>query len=312
MKKKKFGKVGVLMGGPSSERPVSLKSGSGVVESLKSAGLDVVAIDITSADKEAAARIIRAENISCAFVALHGSFGEDGSIQEVLDRLDIPYTSSGAKASRLAMDKIAAKQAFAEHGLPVPRHIVAVKGQPADAYAGMADFGLPWVIKPAANGSSIGMSIIDSPDELQKALGHAFEFEGRALIEEYIEGRELTVGILRERPLPVIEIVPKKRFFDFEAKYTQGMTEYIVPAVLADDVASEIRQLALQAHNILGCFGCSRVDFIYSKRGIPYILEVNTIPGLTATSLLPKAARLEGIDYTRLCLALLESAYEKK
>lgn len=307
-----FGRIGVLMGGPSSERGVSLKSGKAVYKALKQSGIDVVIIDIKSRNRDKNIRLIESKKIDCAFLALHGCFGEDGQIQEILEDIRIPYTCSGVQASRLAMDKIASRRKFEAAGLTVPEYAVVERASYRKRLNVWRRLRLPLVIKPATHGSSIGLSIIDSEQELSRALDRAFDFDKRVIIEKYIKGREVTVGILDERALPVIEIIPKKRFFDYEAKYLKGMTDYIVPAKLDKKVAKRIKETALTAHRILGCFGCSRVDLILDKRLQPYVLEVNTIPGLTNTSLLPKAAKTVGIEFSQLCLKLIKLAYEKK
>ncbi len=306
-----FGRIGVLMGGPSSERDVSLKSGKAVYENLKQEGFNVIPIDITTDNVSENVNLIKSKNIDCAFIALHGRFGEDGQMQELLEGLKIAYTGSGVMASELAMDKVASRSIFKENGLNVPGYKILERAT-YDLNAGLDGFKLPLVIKPAAHGSSIGLSIIDKENDLQKAIDLAFGFDQRIIIEEYIPGREITVGVLDERALPVIEIVPKNRFFDFEAKYRSGMTEYIVPAQIEAGIAEESQRIALSAHRLLGCFGCSRVDMILDKNNVPFVLEVNTIPGLTSTSLLPKAAKVTGIDFTQLCVKLLQLAYAKK
>lgn len=310
--KLKFGKIGVLMGGPSTEREISLKSGKAVYDSLKELGLDVIVIDIKTDDVKQNSFLMKSKKIDCAFIALHGRFGEDGQIQTILDRLKIPYTGSGSKASMLAMDKIASRKIFEEHGLNVPRYMILEKSSFNSNQVVYSQLHLPWVIKPATHGSSIGLTIIDKREDLDRALELAFGFDERVLIEEYIEGRELTVGILEERALSIIEICPKKRFFDFQAKYEHGMTQYIVPAQLDREITHQVQEMALLAHKLLGCLGFSRVDMMLNRRNIPFVLEINTIPGLTSTSLLPKAARVEGIDFAQLCLRLLKLAYEKK
>ena len=308
----KFGKIGVLMGGPSTEREISLKSGKAVYGSLSEEGFQAVAIDIKSDGKEENTRLIKSHEIDLAFIALHGRFGEDGQMQEVLDTLGIPYTGSGARASRLAMDKIASRKIFEASGLAVPRY----KAEDRISYNANwkirhNDFALPLVVKPATHGSSIGLSIVEKEENLDKSVDSAFRFDDTIIIEEYIAGREVTVGILDEKPLPVIEIIPKKRFFDYEAKYEVGMTDYVVPAQLEDAVARNVQGTALSAHKLLGCYGCSRIDMILTNDNIPFVLEVNTIPGLTKTSLLPKAAKVVGIDFQHLCIKLIELAYEK-
>lgn len=306
-----IGRIGVLMGGPSSEREISFKSGKAVVEALQSQRVDTVSIDIhTDSIDENAARI-KSYGIDCAFLALHGRFGEDGQIQGILESLRIPYTGSGVKASKLALDKVASCALFESHGIRVPRYKIFDKALGYDAAGLVQGLGFPLVIKPATGGSSIGLSIIDDEQHIRQALELAFSYDDKVIVEVYIKGRELTVGILDARPLPVIEIIPKKRFFDYEAKYKAGMTEYIVPANLEAPVSKKVQDMALAAHTLLGCWGCSRADFILSEGGVPYILEVNTIPGFTQTSLLPKAAKVTGIEFPQLCLRLIELAYEK-
>ncbi|MFA5223721.1 MAG: D-alanine--D-alanine ligase [Candidatus Omnitrophota bacterium] len=311
MEIKDFGRVGVLMGGPSSERDISLKSGKAVLSALKESGVEAVGIDILTDNKEDNIRLLNNSNLDCAFIALHGRFGEDGSIQEILEEADLPYTGSGVEASRLAMDKIGALKVFKAGKLYVPRSQFLEKGLYDKGSKFKNELGLPVVVKPANHGSSIGLSIVDLEQEIPAAIELAFQFDRRIVIEQYISGRELTVGVLDEKPLPVIEIVPKHKFFDFEAKYQAGLTDYIVPAVLEPEIAGKVQQAALRAHQLLGCFGCSRTDIILSRDNLPFVLETNTIPGMTSTSLLPKAARILGIDFNRLCLKLLELAYEK-
>ena len=306
-----FGRIGVLMGGPSSEREISLKSGHAVYEALKQFGLEAVAIDIKTDSAQEITDLIKDSKIDCAFLALHGKFGEDGQIQEILETLQMPYTGSGINASKLAMDKIASRSIFKDYGLIVPRSTVVDKSTYNKSWQFDNILRWPLVIKPAASGSSIGLSIIDAEAKLSEALDLAFEFDDFVIIEEYIGGRELTVGILDEVALPITEIIPKRSFFDYVAKYQPGMTEYIVPAEVEEDVAEKVKLAALEAHKLLGCFGCSRVDLILNDQNLPVILEVNTIPGLTSTSLLPKAAAALGIEFGELCLKLIKSAYEK-
>jgi len=306
-----FGRIGVLMGGSSSEREISLKSGKAVYDSLKELNLDVVALDIKTEDVKENIRLIRAQKIDCAFLTLHGRFGEDGQIQEILDNLKIPYTGSGRLASRLAMDKAASRKILQVYGVPVPRYKVVDKISYNTFWKVNDGFVFPVVVKPARQGSSIGLSIVDKIEELDKAVDFAFAFDQNVLIEEYINGREVTVGILAGEALPVIEIIPKKRFFDYEAKYSQGLTDYMVPAQLDKEIAQRIRSTALSVHNLLGCFAYSRVDMILSRENIPFVLEVNTTPGFTQTSLFPKAAKVRGLDFKQLCLQLIRLAYGK-
>jgi len=309
--KSEFGRIGVLMGGPSSEREISLKSGKAVYESLKEFGLEVVAIDIKTDNLEENISLLKSHKINCAFIALHGRFGEDGQIQALLDSLNIPYTGSGVQASSLAMDKIASRRIFKSHRLSVPRYKILEKSSHHKGRIVYDNLIFPLVVKPASHGSSIGLSIVDKNEDLDKAVDLAFGFDERVIIEEYIRGREVTVGILEEKALPVIEIVPKKRFFDFEAKYQAGLTEYIVPANLEKRIARKVQEAALSAHKLLGCFGCSRVDMILSQDNTPFVLEVNSIPGLTPMSLLPKAAKIAGIEFSQVCLKLIKLSHAK-
>ncbi|MDD5432195.1 MAG: D-alanine--D-alanine ligase [Candidatus Omnitrophica bacterium] len=309
---KQFGRIGVLMGGASSEREISLKSGKAVFEALKQAGFDAISIDIKSDDHNENAILLKYLKLDCAFLALHGRFGEDGQIQHILDKIKLRYTGSGALASKIAMDKVSSHEVFRRASLLAPDYCVLEKKSWQLNLNKCKKLGLPLVIKPAAQGSSIGLSIIDDWDDLNKALEIAFQFDERVIAEEYIKGRELTVGILGESALPVIEIIPKNKFFDFEAKYQVGLTEYKIPAELEPDVAGKVKTAALRAHKLLGCFGCSRVDLMLNSENIPFVLEVNTIPGMTATSLLPKAAKITGLEFNELCFELIKLAYEKK
>lgn len=308
---KDFGKVGVLMGGPSSERGISLKSGGAVLSALLESGVDAVGIDITTDNAEENIQLLARHNLNLVFIALHGRFGEDGAVQEILEKINLPYTASGVNASRLAMDKIGSLKIFKDGGLNVPKSNFLEKVIYEKNKVYQNNLGLPLVIKPANHGSSIGLSLVEVNEQITCAIELAFGFDERIIIEEYIFGRELTVGVLGEEALPVIEIIPKNKFFDFAAKYQSGLTEYIVPAHLDEDVAKKVQKAALTAHKLLGCRGCSRTDIILTKEGLPYILEVNTIPGMTSTSLLPKAAKITGMDFNYLCIKLLELAYEK-
>ncbi|MCK9572081.1 MAG: D-alanine--D-alanine ligase [Candidatus Omnitrophica bacterium] len=306
-----FGKVGVLMGGTSSEREISLKSGSAVLEALKGANVNAVGIDIKNEDLLWISQVLKSEALDCAFIALHGRFGEDGQIQKILEDCDIPYTGSGVQASALAMDKIASLKVLHDSGLRIPRWQALHK----EDYLQNADIklqiGFPLVVKPANHGSSIGLSIIHRPELLEGALELAFRYDQRVVIQEYIKGRELTVGVLDEQALAVVEIITKNAYFDFQAKYQPGLTEYIVPAKLDQRIGKNVQDAGLRAHQALGCSGCSRTDIILSPDSLIYLLEVNTIPGMTATSLLPKAAKVLGISFSGLCLKLLNLAYEK-
>jgi len=304
------GKIGVLLGGPSSEKEISLKSGRAVCAGLSDLGLEAVPVEIVTDDIAANERLLQESGINCAFIALHGYFGEDGQIQEILERIGLPYTGSGPAASRLCMDKAASREVFLKNGFNVPRGVVFNKRE-GFRPAALEELAFPLVVKPACNGSSIGVSFADDLKQAEEAARAAFLLDDKVIAEEFAGGKELTVGILAGKALPVIGIVPQKRFFDYEAKYKKGITGYEIPAVISRESSAVAQAAALEAHNALGCNGCSRVDIILSEKG-PVILEINSIPGMTETSLLPKAAAIEGIDFPHLCLRLLELAYEKE
>lgn len=300
------------MGGPSTEREVSFKSGMAVYEHLKCLNLDVVAIDIKSDDKTQNAEILKKHSLDCAFIALHGSFGEDGGIQEVLESLSLPYTGSGVPASRLAMDKIASRKIFEEEGIFMPKAYLIIDRDSFDRdKLKYKELKYPLVVKPACAGSSIGLSVVSFPQDLISSIERAFAVDNRVVLEEFIQGRELTVGILDDKPLPVIEIKYQGEIFDYESKYKSSTTQYIIPALLDENTFWKAQEQAVKAHRLLGCFGCSRVDMMLGGDNIPYILEVNAIPGMTSTSLLPKAAKFIGVDFSQLCLRLIELAYKR-
>jgi len=310
---KQFGRIGVLMGGVSSERDISLKSGKAVFEALTDEGLDVVALDISEREKSKVIAMIRDANIDLAFNVLHGEFGEDGEIQSLLDAIDMTYTGSGVEASRLSMNKILTQDLLKANGLSVPRHVVLSKKSPIDLKQLTVQLGgFPMVVKPDSEGSSIGVTLVHYPEKIESALEEAWRYSEYILIEEYIKGRELTVGILGQKALPVVEICPKDQFYDFGSKYTSGATDFIIPAGISQEVASQLQKAALETYNIIGCEGCSRIDFMLDQNQKHYILEINTIPGFTSTSLLPKAAQQAGINFNQLCLRLVEFAYGKK
>lgn len=308
----RFGRIGILMGGSSSEREVSLNSGKAVYESLKTKALDVVAIDIQTDNWRENRQLIQEAHIDIAFIALHGRFGEDGQIQAMLEQMNIPYTGSGPAASRLAMDKIISRRIFQEERLPVPNYVdVSRNDEQGLIFEATQHLSPPLVVKPAAQGSSIGLSIIDTQRQVTKAVQHAANFSERIIIEEYIRGREITVGILGDTALPVVEIIPQNKFYDYEAKYTLGKSSYVVPANLSEQITIQAQRVAHAAHKLLGCSGFSRVDMRLSLDNIPFILEVNSIPGLTSNSLLPKAAKAAGLDFTQLCICILRLAQQR-
>lgn len=300
-----YGRVGVLAGGPSSEREISLRSGRAVYNALAQAGVDVVMLD-AGPDM---AGMIRSSGVDVAFIALHGRFGEDGTVQRMLDSLRIPYTGSGAASSSVAIDKVASKEAFIRSGLAVPKYVVFEKGRyaPEDADS----LGLPIVVKPHLEGSSIGLSVVRRGEDLAAAVEIAFTHGPKVLVEEYIDGRELTVGILDDEPLPVIEIVAREKVYDYKAKYSDPDTRYLVPAPLDEETSRRAQDLGLRSHRALGCRCFSRVDMMLDRSGGLYVLEANTIPGMTERSLLPKAAAAAGLEFGQLCLKLVEDALER-
>jgi D-alanine-D-alanine ligase len=295
-------KIGVLAGGPSSEREISLKSGEAVYTALMESGHDAVFIDVL--DHITVQEVVQKARVDTVFIVLHGGFGEDGTIQSILEDMKIPYTGSGPGASRLALDKLASRELFRKAGMMVPEYKVIHKGE---GFSG-DEFIAPLVVKPQREGSSVGLSTVFDARDLQEAAERAFSFGGTALIEKFIKGRELTVGILQERPLPVVEIVPEGGCYDYYAKYESSSTQYMVPAPIEESEFNRAQEIGLSAHKVLGCRSFSRVDMILGEDGNIYVLEVNTIPGLTARSLLPKAASCAGIEFKDLCKKILEGA----
>ncbi|MBM7624384.1 D-alanine--D-alanine ligase family protein [Sporohalobacter salinus] len=308
-------KVAVIRGGRSKERDISLKTGKAVYKALKSKGVDVIALD---PEEENFYQKLTDKDIDVAFIALHGRYGEDGTIQGLFEMMDIPYAGSGVLSSSLAMDKVVSKKIFKQEGILTPEFKVlnreSWKQQSQKLLSELkAEFNFPLVVKPALEGSSLGLSIIKKKENLAKAVDEAFEYDSEILIEKYIEGKEITVGILGNQDLvvlPIIEIKPKNGVYDFEAKYTKGMTEFIIPARLEEEIYNWAQEMANKAYKVLKCSGMARVDLIVSKEGKPYVLEVNTIPGMTETSLLPQAAKAAEIEFPDLVLKILEYAVE--
>lgn len=296
--------IGVLMGGISSERDISLRSGNLVAYSLKKTGYDVVPVDMGSN----LASIIEESCIEAAFIALHGRYGEDGCVQGLLEIMGIPYTGSGLAASAICMDKLISKKMFEYYGIPTPKFSVYSKDSGVDLHS----MKYPLVVKPCREGSTIGISIVSKSEDLQAALEKALIYGDSVIIEEYISGIEVTAGILDNKPLPLVEINPESGFYDFTTKTSKGMAEYIVPARLSSHAAEKIKDIALSTHMSLGCCFVSRVDFRVDHEGNPYVLEVNTIPGMTETSLLPMAAQGAGIGYDELVEMILSSAFVRK
>lgn len=328
-------KIMVLMGGTSAERDVSLASGEAIVKGLKEAGHQVLAIDtskgyklpegqtrflpngvkaeppdvkaLQAEGKKMALKTIESFSLSdveLVFLALHGGQGEDGIIQALLELSGIPYTGSGVLASALAMDKAMSKKIFEREGILTPEWFLIESSDSADLSEVLASiknsFNFPAVVKPNDQGSTVGLTVVKEEKDLSKAIDEAKIYSEEVLIEKYIPGRELTVGVLGDVPLPVIEIVPEHGIYDYECKYTKGKSRYICPAELSAEKTKEIQELGYRAFKALGCEGYARVDFRYGTDDKFYCLEVNTLPGMTATSLVPKAAKASGIDFPQL------------
>ena len=304
-------RVALLAGGTSGEREISIASGKGAKGALEEAGFTVEWID--PAKSEDLKRLID-EKFDVAFLTLHGKMGEDGTVQGMLELLHIPYTCSGVQASANAMDKIKSKILYMTGDIPTAKFKQLNYGQEIDYDELVKTIGIPCVVKPATEGSALGVEIVESAEDLPAAIDRVFAIDKLALIESFVEGTEVTAAVLGNedpRGLPVIKIVPKKgEFYDFESKYAPGGSEHICPAPIDPDITAKIQEYAIIAHKVLGCRGVSRSDFIIDKDGVPWILETNTIPGMTATSLLPDAAKADGMTFPELCTKLIEFALE--
>ncbi len=331
-------KVAVLFGGTSAERDVSIASGSEVVKALRSAGHEIFAVDTATGvlDAEQEGRLLRGgvaplppgreeldmlstgdptaltrapelEGVDVLFLALHGGAGEGGTLQALLDMVGVPYTGSGMLGSAMAMDKDITKRLLRDGGVRTADWLMA----PVEAADVEERLGWPVVVKPSKQGSTLGLSVVRSPGELPGALDLAFEFDDEVMVERFVAGRELTVPIVGHEALPVGEIITKKEIFDYEAKYQPGMADEIFPADIPDDVRVEAQRLALETHRILKLEGFSRVDFRLDDSGSLWCLEVNTLPGMTSNSLVPKSAQAAGISFPRLCERICEIAIEE-
>ena len=299
-------KIGILMGGVSSEREISLKSGNAVANAFKNMGYNTAAIDI----KDNVCQTIKQAQIDIAFLVLHGGWGENGSIQGLLEIMGIPYTGCDVISSAIAMDKEATKKIFLYHGIPIPEFKVLDK-LTFEKELEAVKFSLPWVIKPACEGSSVGINILKTKNELKPALDSAFSYGGKVIVEKYIRGKEVHIGILNDKALGGVEVRPSVEFYSYEAKYTSGMTEYILPPEIDEKTYKKTKEIALAAHKALGCRGATRVDTLVDDKGDVYVLEVNTIPGMTETSLLPKIAKSAGLDFPALIEEILREAIER-
>lgn len=334
-------KIVVLMGGDSTEREVSLVSGDQITQALLEIGHEVIKIDPSATKKEQTELnqtdqhwigidypdfetlplhrgsmyaknilIVKRLNVDVVFNALHGGKGENGIIQGMLDAAEIPYTGSGRIASMLSMEKDLSKQFFRMNHLPTPAGLV-LESKNNLMKNSLKKLKFPQVVKPSNQGSTIGLHIINEYTELEAAVEDSFRYGPKVIVEEYIAGREITVTILKEKAYPIVEIVPKHGLYDYECKYSSGMSEYIVPAAIGKKLTQKIQEIALKAHQILGCQGYSRADLRLSTDNHPYILEVNTLPGMTGTSLVPKSVKAAGIKFTELIELILEAALNK-
>lgn len=292
-------KIAVLMGGPGSERDVSLATGRGVSKALRSLGVDVVDVDVRDENFRLP------KDVDLAFLTIHGTFGEDGQLQKILEDRGVPYTGDGVEESRAAFDKILTKEKFRDHNVVTPEWEVIDVGQ-------RPKISVPLVLKPPCQGSTVGVVIVKKENELESAMAEAGKYDRKLLVEKFVSGRELTIGILGDQALPIIEIIPKGGFYDFNTKYpflnpqAGASAQHVCPANIDSAKTREIQELALQAFRALGLVVYGRVDVILSEAGNPFVLEVNTIPGMTEASLLPEAAAAAGINYVDLCLRIIE------
>jgi D-alanine-D-alanine ligase len=301
LKKKK---IGVLMGGLSREREISLKTGKAILRALSEKGYTACSIDV---GQDIAETLIK-KKIEIAFIALHGKFGEDGTIQGMLELMRIPYTGSGVLASALALHKIMAKKIFICEKIPTPAFEVFLRQETEKDPMKKISLPLPLVVKPAREGSTIGVMIARTEEELALALKEAAKYDEEILAEAFVKGKEITVGILEDIPLPVIEIVPKSGFYDYRSKYTKGETQYIIPARVSREKYLSAQEISLKAFRALSCSGCARVDLMTDENGDPFVIDVNTMPGMTETSLLPQAAGYAGIVFEDLVERILLGA----
>ena len=291
-------KIAVLMGGPGSERDVSLATGRGVSKALRSLGAEVVEVDVHDEN------FALPKDVDLAFITIHGTFGEDGQLQEILEERGVPYTGDGVEASRAAFDKILSKEKFREHDVVTPEWEVIEAGQ-------RPTISVPLVVKPARQGSTVGVVIVKDASELDSAMAEAAKYDRKLLIEKFVSGRELTIGILGDLALPILEIIPKGGFYDFNNKYpflnpqAGGGAEHVCPAKIDPNKTKQVQKQALHAFRALGLVVYGRVDVLLPDSGNPFVLEVNTIPGMTEASLLPEAAAAAGINYVDLCARII-------
>ena len=297
-------KIAVLMGGPGSERDVSLATGHGVSKALRSLGADVVEVDVHDEN------FALPKDVDLAFITIHGTFGEDGQLQEILEERGVPYTGDGVEASRAAFDKILSKEKFREYDVVTPEWEVIEVGQ-------RPTISVPLVVKPARQGSTVGVVIVKDASELDSAMAEAGKYDQKLLIEKFVSGRELTIGVLGDQALPILEIIPKGGFYDFNNKYpflnpqAGGGADHVCPAKIDPNKTKQIQEQALRAFRALGLVVYGRVDVLLSDSGEPFVLEVNTIPGMTEASLLPEAAAAAGINYVDLCARIIALSFAR-
>ena len=289
--------IAVLMGGYSTEREISLMSGKAVYKALLKNNVECFSFDLTEDNLDK----LWIKEFDKAFIVLHGRGGEDGYIQSLLDKRKIPFTGSGVEASNLCMNKAHTKDVWLKHELPLSPSIVATQGKPIDPI----DFPLPWAVKPTLEGSSIGITKVENKSELDTALELAWQYNDEALIEHWIEGDEYTVAILGNQALPSIKIMSDHDFYDYDSKYFSNKTEYLCPSDLSEQQEKNIRTIAMKAFNLTGASDWGRVDFILDKNKNPYLLEINTVPGMTSHSLVPMAAKAAGMNFEQLVLKIL-------
>jgi D-alanine-D-alanine ligase len=325
-------KVAVLMGGRSSEREISLRTGQGMAQALRNLGHDVTSVDAadggvltpgseesTAPKRDSVLKLPLSAMLTCVqspavqaaevvFIALHGTYGEDGTIQAALELAGKTYTGSGVLASALAMDKAMTKRVLEREAIPTPHWVLLESGVPGRTIDTSLLGGYPLVVKPNAEGSTVGLSIVKHPSELDPALEIAGRHDSQILIEQYVDGREFTVAVVGEEAYPIVEIAPKSGFYDYEAKYTKGKTDYTCPAKLPTELGRHVRELAVECCAVIGCRGVARVDFRLSEDDEPMVLEVNTVPGMTPTSLVPMAALAKGLSYDQLVGRMLDLA----
>ena len=295
-------KIGILTGGDSAEREISLKSSDAVEKACRELGYAVEVIIIDGDIQKIIPELMKVDFI---FIALHGGKGENGVIQGLLDSLNISYNGSGVLASSLGMEKSLTKQLAKSHNIKTPDwNVFEYLGESKD----YSPNKFPVVVKPSADGSTVGLSIVRSQREMDDAMQLADKYDGRIMVEDYIEGRELTVTIIGQQVYPIVEIIPKHNIYDYECKYEKGMSEYICPAAISDELTSKIQYSALYIFNILQCSGYARADFILDKKNVPWFLEINTLPGMTTTSLVPKSAMAAGISFNDLIQMIINKS----